>query len=112
MRQIFVIGGMVATAGLIGGCQTAPPAQQLPPASRLLSSAPLQLPDNCIANGSFVVHFAVDASGRPGNIQPPPADACVQTALTSWVASFQYAPQPRATPMSVEWLMVTAKKGG
>ena len=110
MRQALIAGGVIAL-GLLSGCHTAP-VRQLPPAPRLLSSEPLRLPDDCVASGSFVVEFDVDTSGRTGNIQPPPADACVQTALTAWVASFRYAPQSGEIPMSVEWLMVTAKKGG
>lgn len=110
MRQAIIASSAIALA-LVSGCHTAP-TRQLPPAPQLLSSAPLRLPDDCIASGSFVVEFDVDADGRTGNIQPPPADACVRTALTAWVASFRYAPPSGEIPMSVEWLMVTAKKGG
>jgi hypothetical protein len=110
MRQAITTSSVIALA-LLSGCHTAP-VRQLPPAPQLLSSEPLRLPDDCVASGSFIVEFDVNASGRTGNIQPPPADACVQTALTAWVASFRYAPQSGEVPMSVEWLMVTAKKGG
>lgn len=110
MRQAIVATSAIALA-LLSGCHTAP-VRQLPPAPQLLASDPLRLPDDCVASGSFIVEFDVDASGRTGNIQPPRADACVQSALTAWVASFRYAPPSRDVPMSVEWLMVTAKKGG
>lgn len=110
MRQPIIASTTIALA-LLSGCHTAP-THQLPPAPRLLSSEPLRLPDDCVASGSFIVQFDVDADGRTGNIQPPTADACVRTALTAWVASFRYAPQSGEIPMSVEWLMVTAKQGG
>lgn len=110
MRHIIIVGSVVAL-GSLSGCHTAP-ARPIPPAPQLLAAAPLQLPDDCAVSGSFVVQFAVHENGETGNIQPPPAASCVQTALTSWVASFRYVPQPGETLMSVEWLMVTAKKGG
>jgi hypothetical protein len=110
MRQAIIVGGAIAFA-LLSGCHTAP-TRSLPPAPQLLSSEPLQLPDSCVASGSVVVEFDVDASGRTGNIQVPPADACVRTALSAWVASFRYAPQAGGTQMSMEWMLVTAEKGG
>lgn len=110
MRQPIIAGSAIVLS-LLSGCHTAP-VRQLPPAPQLLAAAPLDLPDDCTASGSFIVEFAVDAGGRTGNIKPPAAAACVQTALTAWVASFRYAPQANATSMSVEWLMVAARKGG
>lgn len=94
----------------LAACQTAP-VQQLPPAPRLLESATLELPADCAASGSFLVSFDVYENGRTGNIQPPAVESCVQTALVSWVASFRYEPRTAKTPMSVEWLMVSAKQG-
>ena len=113
MRYATGIGCVIAFGALIAssGCRTVP-EQPLPPAPRLLTSAPLQLPDGCEAKGSYLVHFAVHPDGGTADIQPPAAAACVQTALAAWVASFRYAPQAGATPMAIEWLMVEAKKGG
>lgn len=110
MRHVIMIGG-VAALGLLSGCQTAP-VQTIPPTPQLLASAPLQLPDDCAASGSFVVQYAVQEDGKTGSIQPPSAPACVQAALTSWVASFRYLPRLEEMPMSIEWLVVTAKQGG
>jgi hypothetical protein len=111
MRHVIISSGLVASLGLLSGCHTAP-VRPIPPAPQLLAAAPLQLPNDCAASGSFVVQFAVHENGATGNIQPPAAPACLQAALTSWVASFRYVPQPDETSMSIEWLMVTGKKGG
>ena len=110
MKHYFLACGVIA-AMTLAGCQTFP-GKPLPPAPQLLTSAPLQLADDCQARGSFIVKFDVHANGETSNIQPPPADACVRTALTAWVASFKYAPQAGETPMAIEWLMVEAKQGG
>lgn len=108
--KFFSLVGLIAVIAL-SGCQTSPD-KPLPPAPRLLTSAPLQLPADCQASGSFLVRFDVHRNGEPSNIQPPPAAACVQAALSAWVASFRYAPQAGETPMAIEWLMVEARRGG
>ena len=109
MKSSFLIALIAVTA--LSACQTSPD-KPLPPAPRLLTSAPLQLPADCRASGSFLVRFDVHPNGEPSNIQPPPAAPCVQAALGAWVASFRYAPLAGETPMAIEWLMVEAERGG
>jgi hypothetical protein len=93
---------------LLGACRTLPP---VPPIGlQLISSAPLQLSANCVASESVVVDFVIEAGGSTSNIAIPAASACLQEALRAWVASFEYAPLPAATPSSIEWVLVTAPK--
>lgn len=93
-------------------CQSVPEKPAFPPSDlKLIRSAPLQLPATCTATGSVVVDFTVLESGQTDNIRPAQAPACLQQALTAWVASFRYAPVTTQTPSSVEWLLVEAKKG-
>lgn len=81
------------------------------PDLQLLESSELSLPLGCIASGSFVVSFTVATTGRTDAIRAPDAPDCVQDALTAWVASFRYQPPARPTPASMEWMMVTARRG-
>lgn len=111
MRHAFIAGGAVLV-GLLSGCQTTPELSlPTPPGPILLSSDPLLLPDDCLANVSLIVEFDVESTGRTSNIYVPPSDSCLRMALTAWVASFRYAPQSGTTPMSLEWFMVAAEKG-
>jgi hypothetical protein len=108
------IGRSLTIAGLLAlaACHAPAPRPDVPPPSlQLLSAAPLDLASTCEANGSFAIDFTVLADGRTGNIQPAAAPPCVQAALTAWVSSFRYAPQPSPVPSSIEWLLVAAKKG-
>jgi hypothetical protein len=104
-----VLCGFALTA-----CKTPAPVPSapatLPPSLRVLESAALTLPANCHASGSYVVEFKVLENGRTGSIQPANAPACVNQALTAWIASFRYAPQPEPVASSVEWMLVQRKK--
>lgn len=78
---------------------------------RLLGAEPLNVPDSCKPQGSVIVAFTVSRSGQTSDIQPAAAPACMQQALTAWVASFRYSPLAADMPATVEWLLVEAKKG-
>ena len=94
----------------VAACQTAPPRSS-EPELKLLQTSPLVVPNDCIASGSFVVSYTVATTGRTAAISPPDAPSCIQDALTEWVASFRYEPPGKATPASMEWMMVTAQRG-
>jgi hypothetical protein len=95
----------------LAACQSAPPVRPPTPELQLLEASPLQIPRDCIAAGSYVVSFRVATSGRTAAIRAPDAPACVEQALSAWVESFRYAPPARVTPATIEWMMVTAKRG-
>jgi hypothetical protein len=81
------------------------------PVLQLASAAPVQIASDCHPGGSVVVDFVVQPDGTTSAIRVPSAPECVQDALTAWVASFRYVPPRTAVPGTVEWLMVSAKKG-
>lgn len=98
--------------GVLAACQAPGPTKPTPPARlELIRSGTLTVPDACSANGSVIVAFTVYEGGQTGDIQPAAAPACLQQALTAWVASFRYSPQSARIPTSIEWLLVEAKKG-
>jgi hypothetical protein len=105
-------GSLVALLALTG-CKTAPTVESElpPPPLRLIDSQPLVLAEDCNASGSFIVEFNVLRNGRTDQIRAPAAPACVQQAMTAWVASFRYAPPPTETTGSIEWMLVSARKG-
>src|SRR5690349_3464241 len=102
VRRLVVVASLVP----LGACHTLPIVPRS--ALQLISSVPLQLPADCSANGSVRIDFVVEASGSTSNIAIPAAPACLQRALSTWVASFKYSPLPQAQPSSVEWLLVSA----
>src|SRR5437868_11212026 len=87
------LGLFAAAAAVLAACQAPGPVRPPPsPPLRLLGSQPLNLPDSCQHQGSVFVAFTVNRSGQTSDIQPDAAPACVQQALTAWVASFRYSP--------------------
>jgi hypothetical protein len=109
--RIHRIAAGVCLASLLTACQAPAPRETAPPDLQLIGTAPLNLPEACSASGSVIVDFTVRPDGLTENIQPAAGPACVQEALTAWVASFRYSPPGRSTNTSVEWLLVEAKKG-
>ena len=102
---------LLATVALVAACQV-PSTKSYPAAQlQLLEAAPLDVPRDCTASGSFHVAFTVSASGRTRDIRPPDAPDCIQQALTAWIESFRYAPTRADTPTAVEWMLVSAKRG-
>ena len=104
---LLLLAAMIAA----GGCQTTPTVAPPAPALQLVESQPLALAADCDASGSYFVAFTVLRDGRTGEIQAPQGPACVQQALTAWVSTFRYASPGQETPMGMEWMMVTARKG-
>jgi hypothetical protein len=107
--------GAVSLVALLAlsGCKTAPTVESglPPPPLRLIDSQPLVLAADCDASGSFVVEFKVLPNGRTDQIRAPAAPACVQQAMSAWVGSFRYAPPPTGTTASIEWMLVSARRG-
>ena len=98
-------------AAVVAGCQTASQRSTPELELKLLSTSPLIVPKDCFASGSFLVAFTVATTGLTTAIRAPDAPGCVQDALIAWVASFRYEPPAKATPATLEWMMVTAKRG-
>ena len=95
---------------------TRPTAPAVPPPTRLLDAGSLTLPAGCAvpAGQPFRVSYVIDSAGRPGKpdeISPPDAPACLKEALRSWVATFRYAPVSEAERRTADWMLVTAPRG-
>lgn len=106
---------LLALAGLLAGC-AAPPARGPvpPPALELLGAGPLELPRDCQPRPAAVYRtsFVVQTDGRPSRIVSESGEGCVQEALRRWVATFEYRPVAESTPATVDWMSVTARRGG
>jgi hypothetical protein len=106
----------VAILLALGGCASvAPPVEAPPPAPlHLLSAGALELPSECQpADGTvYRMNFVVETDGRVTGARAESGDGCVQDALRSWVSSFRYAPVRTAMPAVLDWLEVTASRGG
>jgi hypothetical protein len=106
----------VAVLLALGGCASvAPPVGAPPPAPlHLLSAGPLEMPAACqpADNQVYRMNFVVETDGRVTGARAESGDGCVQEALRSWVSSFRYAPVRAAMPAVLDWLEVTASRGG
>ena len=95
----------------IAACETAPRRPPAAPPLQMIRSGQLVVPQDCAASGSVVVDYMVGEDGQTDDIHVPSAPACLQAALSEWVASFRYAPQQGEVPASIEWLVVEGKRG-
>lgn len=104
----------LAAAAIIAGCATqAPqPVSVPPPPLQLLSSAKLQIPDDCAFHGGtmYRTSYVVQGNGRVTDVQPPRAPSCLQAALTQWVDSFVYAPPGVPVPTLIDWMGVPGRR--
>jgi hypothetical protein len=103
---------LIAAIALAGCAATAPRA---PPAPlELLDAGAVVLPADC-APGPGVVYrtaFVVQGDGRVAGIASQSGFGCVQQALEAWVTTFRYRPVAEAAPAVVDWMAVTATRGG
>lgn len=107
----LITATLLFAAVVLGGCQSAPTRGPAAPSLQLIGSAPLVLADDCRVSGTVIVEFTVLESGRVDTIRAGSDEPCVRQALTAWVESFRYSPPGRATPASIEWMVVTARRG-
>jgi hypothetical protein len=103
---------------LAAGCQTitAPTAPPLAPPTQLLDAARLELPQDCAVppGRTYRMSFVVGTDGRTsgsGMITPPDGPPCLQQALTSWIATFRYAPPVQPEQVTADWMLVSARRG-
>jgi hypothetical protein len=112
----LAIGGLLAVVLALGGCAslTRPAVSPPEPPLTLLSAGPLELPTDCEpADGRvYRTNFIVEIDGRVTGARSESGEGCVQQALRTWVSSFRYAPVGAAKPTVIDWLAVTASRGG
>jgi hypothetical protein len=104
---------LLALLILLGGCATTP-APALPPELELLDAARLELPAGCDPDGGRVyrTRFVVRPDGRVEGVVADADGGCIGEALREWVATFRYRPPGRPVTSVVDWLGVTARRGG
>lgn len=103
---------MIAATALAGCATTAPSVPVAP--LELLNSGQVVLPADCVPDRGVVYRtaFVVQVDGRVGDIAAQSGSRCVQQALRDWVGTFEYRPVGEATPTVVDWMAVTAARGG
>jgi hypothetical protein len=100
-------------AAALAACATPTPSVLESPLE-LVDSSPLVLPADCSAGDGVVYRtaFVVQRDGRVADIAAQAGAGCVQQALEDWIETFQYRPVAEATPTVVDWMAVTAARGG
>lgn len=109
------VSALALAAGmLLGGCVstrvTSPPAPEL----QLLEAGTLQIPPGCEAARGAVYRtaFVVQTDGRVEAVASESGSGCVQDALRQWVATFRYRPVAEPAAAVLDWMGVTAMRGG
>lgn len=108
-------GGVSLVVMLVSGCvstATGPPAPA--PDLQLLSAATLDLPQGCEAGQGAVYRtaFTVQPDGHVTHVASATGAGCVQDALRRWVSTFRYQPVGKEVPAVIDWMNVTASRGG
>jgi hypothetical protein len=114
------VGTGVALAGalLMAGCVSptvrGPQAQPPIPELQLLDTGPLEIPRGCEpARGAvYRTRFVVQADGQVADAASESGSGCMQDTLRKWVSTFQYRPTDGPTPTVIDWMCVTASRGG
>jgi len=110
-----LIGACAVGSVLLAGCATTRDSRTTaPPPPQLLSSAALDLPGDCAPpqGAIYRTRFVVQPDGGVAHAASESGDGCVQQALREWVSSFRYTPVADAVPMVIDWMEVTASRGG
>ncbi len=114
----FVLAGALLL--VIAGCVSSPTDQRpvaQPPAAPeplLLNTGPLDIPADCRpARGAvYRTSYLVQPDGRVAGAASESGEGCVQDALRRWVYTFEYRPAGSSTPTVLDWMAVTASRGG
>jgi hypothetical protein len=109
-----LLGACTAGIVVLAGCATTSDTRRAEPPPQLLSAAALELPRDCAPprGAIYRTRFVVQPDGRVVEAASESGDGCVQQALREWVSSFRYTPVADALPMVIDWMEVTAPRGG
>ncbi len=104
----------MSTGLLLAGCESLPTQAPAAPELQLESTAALSLPAGCEAAGGEVyrTRYVVGTDGRVSGVVSESGSGCVQDALRLWVESFLYAPVAGPIATTIDWMVVTATRGG
>ena len=99
---------------LLGGCVSTQPARPPAPELQLLDAGTLQVPPDCDPESGAVYRtaFVVRPDGRVESVASESGEGCVQQALREWVSTFRYRPVDEPTAAVLDWMSVTAARGG
>lgn len=112
--KLFIrfFAGILLVSVALSGCQVTPSRIPDPPTPlEVVSAAPLRIDSGCEVEGALLVEYTVLQSGETGNIEVSQGPECAREALTAWVASHRYAPQPADISTRFEWILVSGKRG-
>ena len=111
------LGVLAGTLLAIAGCAPltrVPEALQTPPL-QLLGAESLELPNGCepVQGRVYRTRYVVQPDGRVTDTASGNGDdGCVEEALRAWVSSFRYGPIDTEMPVVIDWIAVTATRGG
>jgi len=112
-RIVVLAGAMLAVAGCasLTSERAAPPP---PPPLQLLGAEALELPTGCepVSGQVYRTNYVVQADGRVTDTASGGGDGCIEQALRAWVSSFRYSPIDAEMPVVIDWIAVTAARGG
>ena len=99
---------------LLTACVLTPTDVPVAPELQLVAAGQLSLPGGCEPSPGSVyrVSYLVEPDGRVAGAASDSGAGCVQDALRNWVESFQYAPLAGPRPATIDWMAVTAARGG
>lgn len=105
----WIVGAFLLVAGCASG-----PSQPAAPPLELVSAGTLVLPPQCEPGNGVVYRtaFVVQPDGQVAGVVSESGAGCVQQALQDWVGTFQYRPVGRPTSAVLDWIGVSAARGG
>lgn len=121
LRRHAVLGGkhiavLAGTLLAVTGCAPLTRERAAPPPAplHLLGAESLELPQGCepVRGQVYRTDYVVQPDGRVTDTASGGRDGCVEEALRTWVSSFRYGPIEAEMPVVIDWIAVTATRGG
>ena len=109
------LASVAVTAGLLlGGCVSTRSVTPPVPELQLLDAGTLAIPPGCepAPGAVYRTAFVVQPDGQVAGVASESGPGCVQEALRQWVATFRYRPVDQPTAAVLDWMNVTAARGG
>lgn len=113
-RGLRLASVAVAAGLLLAGCVSTRPATPPAPELQLLEAGTLAIPPGCepAPGAVYRTAYVVLPDGRVDAVASESGSDCVQEALRQWVATFRYRPVDEPTAAVLDWMNVTAARGG
>lgn len=113
-RWLQIPAVALAAGMVLAGCVSAPVVSPLAPELQLLEAGTLAIPPGCEPERGAIYRtaFVVQPDGRVEFVAAESARGCVQEALREWVSTFRYRPVAEPTAAVLDWMGVTATRGG